>query len=201
VIFSAGSIQHQLATRQQIRSQQSPQHAPRAAHSKLSRSPRSEVATVAFEQGQFDIGCCSFGCSSDAPVAALSTTPAFLARPPRPSGPDHATSLKPRACCGRPPGLRPPPRSVHARASQPRQQLACYFRACAPCSALPATVAPPAHHSSAHSVRGVPATGPSQPAIGPNARATAAKGLLALPTYCSGKRALWDPPPATSKKG
>jgi hypothetical protein len=45
----AASTQHRLATRQQIRGQQTPQQAPRAAHSKLSRSPRSEVA---FKLGQ-----------------------------------------------------------------------------------------------------------------------------------------------------
>ncbi len=45
----AASTQHQSAIRQQIRGQQAPQQAPRAAHSKLSKSLRSEVA---FELGQ-----------------------------------------------------------------------------------------------------------------------------------------------------
>jgi hypothetical protein len=46
----AASTQHRSAIRQQIRGQQAAQQAPRAAHGKLWRSPRSEVETVAFKQ-------------------------------------------------------------------------------------------------------------------------------------------------------
>ncbi len=67
----AASTQHRSAIRQQIRGQQAPQQAPRAAHSKL--SPRSEIEAVAIKPSS-----CQQAPSRPKPAAASASRGAVL---------------------------------------------------------------------------------------------------------------------------